>query len=176
VKGEKVMQKKKEKLKLYITNNLDKLYRLAFSYAKNEHDAEDIVNESVKRALDAIYQLEKEEFLGTWMYRIVINTASSYMKMKSKLIYIDEIIENTLVKEDTYQDTDLYNMVMKLDSQYRIVIVLRFYEDMAIDKMAEVLNENVSTVKTRLYKALKLLKIEMNEEALIDERKYFQGS
>ena len=153
------MQNKKEKLKLYITNNLDKLYRLAFSYAKNEHDAEDIVNESVKRALDAIYQLEKEEFLGTWMYRIVINTASSYMKMKSKLIYIDEIIENTLVKEDKYQDTDLYNMVMKLDSKYRIVIVLRFYEDMAIDKIAEVLNENVSTVKTRLYKALKLLKI-----------------
>ena len=176
MKGEKVMQNKKEKLKLYITNNLDKLYRLAFSYAKNEHDAEDIVNESVKRALDAIYQLEKEEFLGTWMYRIVINTASSYMKMKSKLIYIDEIIENTLVKEDKYQDTDLYNMVMKLDSKYRIVIVLRFYEDMAIDKIAEVLNENVSTVKTRLYKALKLLKIEMNEEALIDERKYFQGS
>lgn len=170
------MQNKKEKLKLYITNNLDKLYRLAFSYAKNEHDAEDIVNESVKRALDAIYQLEKEEFLGTWMYRIVINTALSYMKMKSKLIYIDEIIENTLVKEDKYQDTDLYNMVMKLDSKYRIVIVLRFYEDMAIDKIAEVLNENVSTVKTRLYKALKLLKIEMNEEALIDERKYFQGS
>lgn len=170
------MQNKKEKLKLYITNNLDKLYRLAFSYAKNEHDAEDIVNESVKRALDAIYQLEKEEFLGTWMYRIVINTASSYMKMKSKLIYIDEVIENTLVKEDKYQDTDLYNMVMKLDSKYRIVIVLRFYEDMAIDKIAEALNENVSTVKTRLYKALKLLKIEMNEEALIDERKYFQGS
>lgn len=170
------MQNKKEKLKLYITNNLDKLYRLAFSYAKNEHDVEDIVNESVKRALDAIYQLEKEEFLGTWMYRIVINTASSYMKMKSKLIYIDEVIENTLVKEDKYQDTDLYNMVMKLDSKYRIVIVLRFYEDMAIDKIAEVLNENVSTVKTRLYKALKLLKIEMNEEALIDERKYFQGS
>lgn len=170
------MQNKKEKLKLYITNNLDKLYRLAFSYAKNEHDAEDIVNESVKRALDTIYQLEKEEFLGTWMYRIVINTASSYMKMKSKLIYIDEVIENTLVKEDKYQDTDLYNMVMKLDSKYRIVIVLRFYEDMAIDKIAEVLNENISTVKTRLYKALKLLKIEMNEEALIDERKYFQGS
>ena len=107
------MQNKKEKLKLYITNNLDKLYRLAFSYAKNEHDAEDIVNESVKRALDAIYQLEKEEFLGTWMYRIVINTASSYMKMKSKLIYIDEIIENTLVKEDKYQDKDLYNIVIK---------------------------------------------------------------
>ena len=168
------MQNKKEKLKLYITNNLDKLYRLAFSYAKNEHDAEDIVNESVKRALDAIYQLEKEEFLGTWMYRIVINTASSYMKMKSKLIYIDEIIENTLVKEDKYQDTDLYNMVMKLDSKYRIVIVLRFYEDMAIDKIAEVLNENVNTVKKTLYKALKLLKIEINEEALIDERKYFQ--
>lgn len=164
---------KKEKLKEYVVNNLDKLYRLAFSYAKNETDAEDIVNESIKRALNALNQLEDEKVLGTWLYRIIINTALSYMKNKSKIIYIDEIIENSLIKEDTYKNIDLYEMVMKLEYKYRIVIILRFYEDMTIEKIADVLNENVNTIKTRLYKALKLLKIEMSEEDFKDEQKCF---
>lgn len=168
------MHTKKEKLKIYVTENLNKLYRLAFMYAKNEHDAEDVVNESIRRALDAIGQLEKEEYMGTWLCRIVINTAISYVKSKSKLIYLDDFTENTLIKEDEYEDTDLYAAVMKLEPKYRIVIVLRFYEDMAIDKIAEVLCENVSTVKTRLYRALKLLKIEMEEEGFLDEQNYFQ--
>lgn len=168
------MQPRKEKFKTYVDENHDKLYRLALSYAKNESDAEDIVNESVRKALNSIVQLEKEEFLGTWLYRIIINTAISFMKSKSRVIYIDEIIENSLQKEDTYENTDLYNMVMKLESKYRIIIILRFYEDMSIDKIAETLNEKVSTIKTRLYKALKILKIKMNEEDMLDERKYFQ--
>lgn len=167
------MQNKKEALKSYVISNLDKLYRLAFSYAKNEHDAEDIVNESIKRALSAIQQLKNEEFMGTWLYRIIINTATSYIKEKSKLVYIDETIESSIAEEDTYQDADLYNMVMKLDSKYRIVIILRFYEDMAIDKIADILNENVSTVKTRLYKALKMLKIKISEEELYYEQRNF---
>lgn len=41
--------------------------------------------------------------------------------------------------------------------------MLRFFEDMKIDEIANVLEENVNTIKTRLYKALKLLKIELEE-------------
>ena len=85
------MQIKKEKLKTYVTNNIDKIYRLAFSYAKNQVDAEDIVNESIKRALYSINSLKKDYYMGTWLYRIVVNTANTYLKSKSKIIYIDDI-------------------------------------------------------------------------------------
>lgn len=167
------MQTKREKLETYVTENINKIYRLAFSYVKNEHDAEDIVNESVRRALDGIEQLRNEEFLGTWFFRIVINTSNTYLKSKSKLIYLDEIVENSLTTEDKYQDTDLYDAVMKLDSKYRIVIILKFYEDMTIERISEVLDENISTVKTKLYKALKKLRLEIDKEDMLDEKPNF---
>lgn len=167
------MQTKREKLETYVTENINKIYRLAFSYVKNEHDAEDIVNESVRRALDGIEQLRNEEFLGTWFFRIVINTSNTYLKSKSKLIYLDEIVENSLTTEDKYQDTDLYDAVMKLDSKYRIVIILKFYEDMTIERISEILDENISTVKTKLYKALKKLRLEIDKEDMLDEKTNF---
>ncbi len=167
------MQTKREKLETYVTENINKIYRLAFSYVKNEHDAEDIVNESVRKALDGIEQLRNEEFLGTWFFRIVINTSNTYLKSKSKLIYLDEIVENSLTTEDKYQDTDLYDAVMKLDSKYRIVIILKFYEDMTIERISEVLDENISTVKTKLYKALKKLRLEIDKEDMLDEKTNF---
>lgn len=167
------MQTKREKLETYVTENINKIYRLAFSYVKNEHDAEDVVNESVRRALDGIEQLRNDEFLGTWFFRIVINTSNTYLKSKSKLIYLDEIVEDSLTSEDKYQDTDLYDAVMKLDSKYRIVIILKFYEDMTIERISEILDENISTVKTRLYKALKKLRLEIDKEDMLDEKTNF---
>ncbi len=167
------MQTKREKLETYVTENINKIYRLAFSYVKNEHDAEDVVNESVRRALDGIEQLRNDEFLGTWFFRIVINTSNTYLKSKSKLIYLDEIVEDSLTAEDKYQDTDLYDAIMKLDSKYRIVIILKFYEDMTIERISEILDENISTVKTRLYKALKKLRLEIDKEDMLDEKTNF---
>lgn len=164
------MQMKKEKLKKYITSNIDKLYRLAFSYARNKQDAEDIVNESVKKALYAINSLKNSDYMGTWIYRIIVNTANTYLKSKSKISYFDDILEETLSTEDQYQDTDLYNKVMKLDSKYRIIIILKYYEDMTFEQIAYILNENISTIKTRLYTALDKLKKELDKEGYDNER------
>ena len=167
------MQTKRKKLETYVTENIDKIYRLAFSYSKNQQDAEDIVNESVRRALDGIENLRNEEFLGTWFFRIVVNTANTYLKSRSKLIYLDEIMEDSLTAEDKYENTYLYEAVMKLDSKYRIIIVLKFYEDLTIERISEILDENISTVKTRLYKALKKLRLEISKEDLLDEKSNF---
>lgn len=167
------MQTKKEKLKIFVTNNMNKIYRLAFSYAKNAQDAEDIVNESVKRALTGINLLREDNYMSTWFYRIVINTANSYLKLKSKIIYMDDITAESLTIEDNYQDTDLYNQVMKLESKYRIIIILKYYEDMTIEQISKILNENVNTIKTRLYRALDKLKIGYCEKEKSDEKSKF---
>lgn len=168
------MQKKKELLKEYVTKNIDRLYRLAFSYSKTEQYAEDIVNESVVRALAAIDTLRNEEYIGTWMYRIVINTANTYLKKQAKIIYLDDsMIEDGLL--DKYRDVDLYKEIMRLEDKYRIIIVLRFFEDQSIEKIAEILSENVNTVKTRLYAALDKLKKNMGKDVEINEKSFWRG-
>lgn len=64
---------------------------------------------------------------------------------------------------DEYTNMDLKKAIESLPNSYRAIIMLRFFEDMKIDEIANVLEENVNTIKTRLYKALKLLKIELEE-------------
>ena len=54
-------------------------------------------------------------------------------------------------------------MIEKLPREYTEVIILRYFEDMKIKDISEVLGINENTVKTRLYKALKLLKADMEE-------------
>ncbi len=155
---------KKELFKDYITNNLDKIYRLAFSFAKNQPDSEDIVNESVKRALMYIDSLKNDSYMGTWFYRIVVNTANTYLKNKSKLVYLEDVSEESLATEDNYQDSDIYNQVMKLEAKYRIVIILKYFEDMTFEQISEVLDENTNTVKTRVYTALDKLRTKICKE------------
>lgn len=146
----------------FINKNLDSACRFAYSYTKNLEDAEDIVNDSVIRAIRAISSLKSPQYIKTWFYKIIANTSLTYLKKKSKISYLDfDEFENTNGLEDNYFDIDLNNMIDKLNVKYKSIIVLRFFEDMSISEISQVLEVNENTIKTRLYNALKLLKIEM---------------
>jgi len=54
-------------------------------------------------------------------------------------------------------------MIEALEPKYKSIVVLRFFEGRSLEDIALILNENLNTVKTRLYKSLKILRIEMGE-------------
>ncbi|OJT83933.1 RNA polymerase subunit sigma-70, partial [Clostridioides difficile] len=56
---------------------------------------------------------------------------------------------------DKYTDLDLRRALEELPIEYKSIIILRFFEDLKIEEVAIILDENVNTVKTRLYTALK---------------------
>ncbi|MCK9478065.1 MAG: sigma-70 family RNA polymerase sigma factor [Firmicutes bacterium] len=149
----------------YLVTNLDLAYRFAFTFVKNEKDAEDIVSDSVLKALKSINRLKKPQHLKTWFYKIIANTAFTHLKKKSKLYFIENNKMDTLCESnDDYSHITIQSIVSLLDENHRVVIVLRFLEDMKIKEISEVLNINENTVKTRLYSALKLLKISLEDK------------
>lgn len=155
------MQDVKETLINYIRDNQDKLYRMAFSYAKNEDAALDIVQEAITKALKNIDKLKEEKYVNTWFYRIVINECLQYIKKNKKMMYCRlQEIENKVDWKDsiTYEGTDTYKYVQKLSPKIKTVILLRFFEDKKIEEIAKITNTNVNTVKSRLYKGLKELR------------------
>ncbi len=159
----------KQLLEAYLENNLDRLYRLAFSYAANRHDAEDIICESVIKALQAIDTLREPDYLGTWMYRIVINTAKTMMKRNSKVIFFDPLsdewqkLPQHTIWNDSYESIHFKDIVACLNRDQRLLVVMRYLEDMSLATIADLQGENVNTIKTRLYRALKKLRKEMEE-------------
>ena len=156
------IRKKAEK---ELLDNYEKYYRLAFSYVRNENDAMDVVQESAYKVIKECGSLKNEEYLNTWTYRIVINTALDFIR-KNKKEFIG-ILENEEAYEDDYMDFDVMDSLERLEEKDRSVIILRFFEEQKIEDIAKITGENLNTVKSRLYRALKKLKIDMEETGQI---------
>lgn len=147
----------------YIVDNKNSFYRVAYSYVKNEQDALDIVQESIYKGLSSIDKLKSVDAIKPWFYRLLINTSIDYIRKNKKYVLMEE---NLNIKEEVTYDKDakidLQRALENLSEEYKSVIILRYFEDLKINDIAEILDENVNTVKTRLYKALKLLKIHID--------------
>lgn len=145
----------------FIEENQDKLYRIAFSYVKNEDLALDIVQESIEKALRNIKTLKHEEYVKTWFYRILINESLGYIRRNKNttLCQVEDLKDNIEWNDNiTIEGIDLYNNIGKLKEKLRTVIILRFFEDLKIEEIARITKTSPNTVKSRLYKGLEELK------------------
>lgn len=160
----KAMKSKKESLiQNILLENYQSYYRLAFSYVHQEADAMDIVQEGAYKAMLKANTLRDEKLAGTWVYRIMINTAKNYLKKyKKKYEEYKSLEENYGNKEESSTDIELRDAVKRLSLQERTLIILRFYEDKSLFEIAEILQENLSTVKSRLYRTLEKLRRELS--------------
>lgn len=150
------MSKKGELVRRVLLENYESYYRLAFSYAHQEADAMDIVQEGAYKAMLKADTLREDSFAGTWVYRIMINEAKEYLR-KSRLDR-GETDESLAVPEEHYRDMDLEKALDKLSKTEKAIIILRYYEDKQLSEIADILQENLSTVKSRLYRALRKLR------------------
>ena len=143
------MQDVKEILIEYIKDNQEKLYRIAFSYSKNEEAALDIVQEAITKALKNINKLSEESYIKTWFYRILINESLQYIRKNKRILtYELEAIENKVdCNVDFAEGLDVYKYVQDLNEKLKTVIILRFFEDMKISEIAKITKTNESTVK-----------------------------
>lgn len=148
-----------------ITERKEDFYRLAFSYVKNQEDALDIVQDSIHKALIHIESIKDVHSIKSWFYKIVVRTSIDFLRKKKKLVFVDNQMMDYMNhgKEEVYKDIDLHNALDELPVQYKTVIILRFFEDLKIEEIADIVDENINTVKTRLYRGLKLLRMTISE-------------
>ena len=156
-----------QKVEDQILDNYEAMYRLAYSYVRNEEDALDIVQESVYKAIKNAGKVQQEAYIRTWIWRIVMNTAVDLIRSRKNETGLEEAGETG--KEDTYQDFDTLEALKILEPREKAVIVLRFFEDQKLEDIARTLRENTNTVKSILYRSLKKLKVELSEGELLYE-------
>ena len=150
----------------FIRANKERFYYLAYSYTKNEQDALDVVQDSIQKALLSLSTLRDEQQMKSWFYKIVVRTSIDFLRKHKREQVVDDekLAVITPQTMDTYNNVDLTNALNNLSRTYREVIILRYFEDLKIEDVAHVLEININTAKSRLYKALKLLRIQLQEE------------
>lgn len=140
-----------------LIKNYKKYYRMAYSYVFQEQDAMDIVQESAYRAILKSNLLKQPEYVDTWICRIVIHESIRYLeKYKSRAVDMEELPEQGAV--DQVEDVDLKQALQKLDEKERAIVILRYFEEEKLETIGNMLDLNVNTVKSRLYRAVGKLK------------------
>jgi RNA polymerase sigma-70 factor (ECF subfamily) len=143
----------------FIKNNQKYLYRFAYSYVKNSNDALDVVQDSVYKALKNSKSLKNQDKVKSWLFTIIRNTSLTLLKGKNKEVSLS-VVEEKSHKDRISKAEKIYlkDFIKNLDLESRELITLRFYEDLQFNEMAEVLNVNISTLKTRFYKVMDQIK------------------
>lgn len=150
-----------------ILEQYNRYYRLVYSYVHNETDAEDIVQNGAYKALRSSNTLHNPEYAKTWVYRIMLNEIFAFLRQPKMDLYeyIEEEVENKVAQvEDEYVDFDLQRALDSLPEQDRAIVILKYFEDKKLEEIAEILNENISTIKSRLYRSMKKLRIKLTDE------------
>lgn len=153
-----------DRIVAYIVENQNKFYRLAFSYVQNQEDALDAVQNSVCKALEHYGQIRNEEVIKTWFYRILVNESLKILKERKKISGNEEEMASLSYEEKGFEiQDDLHSHINRLDEDTQKIIKLRFFEELSLKEIAQITELNLNTVKAKLYRGLKLLKVEIQE-------------
>ena len=84
-----------------VTNEKIYLYKIAFGYLRHEKDALEAVDESIFLGLVHLRKLKKEEYMKTWLIRILINECKRILRERSRLVVSEEVPDTISPSQET---------------------------------------------------------------------------
>ena len=163
------------------TATYQKQYRFAYQYTKDAYLAQDILQDVYILVLKNIHTLKNPRLFVSWLhqitFRICFDTTQKKKKQEQELQYdtSDKSIhqqradhspeanpEDHVLNKDAKQK--LINSIYSLPQQFAQPIIMRYYNNMAIDEIADAMDCSRSTVKRRLNKGRKLLETRLGSE------------
>lgn len=150
----------------YILKNKEKHYRMAYSYVKNKEDALDIVQDTIVKALKYQDNLRNKAYLNTWFYKILINTCKTHLQKQNRCIDMEDFYIESHKEPiyDYYKSFDLEEAMGHLSYNEKTIILLRYFNELELKEISTITGQNLSTVKSTLYRTLKKLKLLLEKE------------
>ena len=159
-----------------------RLYRIARSILRNDSEAEDAVQEAYVNALTHLGGFRGDSSLATWLSRITMNEALGRLRRKRSAMDLETFeaqrTEAQIIKfpqmvtsddpERTMAQREILQLVERatdrLPEIFRIVFMTRMIEGMSIEETANLLDLPFDTVKTRLHRARRLVREELDKQ------------
>ncbi len=165
-----------------MTQHNRRLYRLARGILRNDSEAEDAVQEAYVNAFTHLESYRGDSSLATWLSRIVINEALGRLRRARPVIELQtdaaERAEAEIIPfpqsqasgdpERTMAQREILRLVERatdaLPDGFRTVFILRMIEGLGVEETAELLGLRPETVKTRLHRARRLVREQLDSQ------------
>jgi RNA polymerase sigma-70 factor (ECF subfamily) len=150
------------------------IFRLAFRMTGNEHDAEDVVQETFLKAYRRLAQFEERAHFGSWLYRIAANCAYDSLRSRARRdeksalpeqqeddpmvsIAADGPSPDRLVFSGQVQER-VRTAMARLSERERAAFVLRHFEEMSTKEIGDALGLDEGAVKHSVFRAVRKLR------------------
>lgn len=147
------------------------IYNLALRVLKDENEALDLTQETFVRAWTALPNFRGQSQFRTWLYRIVTNLCYNRLPhLRRSLMDLGDDVISEMPETDLSLDnpargvesrelrSHLHQAMEALDENYRLLITLRYQNELSYEEMASMLNLPLGTVKTGLFRAKEQLR------------------
>ncbi len=159
----------------------DRLYSAMLHIVGSADEAEDVVQDSFVQAYIKLDTFQGNSRFFTWLYRIAFNNALSRRRRRKADISLDvgkelsgkepldrhEAPDEPLLRQERIAAVRI--AMDRLSDEHKTILVLREMQDMSYEEIAEILEINIGTVRSRLSRARNQLK-ELLEESMNDDR------
>jgi RNA polymerase sigma-70 factor, ECF subfamily len=135
------------------------LYATALSLSHSSWDASDAVQDAFVEAFVRLRKLRDPEKFGPWVSAIVVNKCRDVWRRQRP-----SPTDTMLLEGEAYEfhgpetSLDVLQALRELDEEFRTVVALRYFRDLKVDQIAEIVGCPPGTVKSRLHRAMTLLR------------------
>ena len=164
-------KQKNQKAEFEIYHRYSKaMYNVAYRIVKDEHFAEDVMQESFLKAFTKLDSFSGNVTFGSWLKKIVVNTSINELKKSNKYQFesLDENIEVMDFKEESENYSELkaesiLKTIQSLKSNYKIILTLFFIEGYDLEEITRILNISNENCRTMMSRAKESLRKKLNE-------------
>ena len=143
----------------------ESLLRAALAFLKDEDAAIEALQEVTYRAYKKIHTIKEPAYLKTWLTRIMINYCQDQVKRSNRVISDNQVYDISV-----YQDQSLIELkeALELSNEDQQLIYLKYFQNTKIKEIAAMEKIPEGTVKSRLHKVLKTLRLYFKEKGESD--------
>jgi RNA polymerase sigma-70 factor (ECF subfamily) len=146
------------------------VFRLALSIVGDAAEANEITQETFISALKSLPTYREEKSFKAWLYTIALNQSRSHLRKRKSRERLGNILKSILHVETQKQilpedaiiqnekEAVLWNSLNQLDEKFRTVVVLRYFHELSIREISEILAVNEGTIHSRLFSAREKLR------------------
>jgi RNA polymerase sigma-70 factor, ECF subfamily len=146
------------------------VFRLALSIVGDQADAQEITQETFIAALRSLRNYEERKSFKAWLYVIALNLSRSHLRKQKFLDKLKATTTSLFRIESQKQsspeeaiilnekETAIWAQLNKLDERHRIVVILRYFHELSVSEISEILNVNEGTIHSRLHTARERLR------------------
>ena len=163
-----------------------RIYYLAYKMTRDHDSADELAQESFVKAYQAMSGFKPGYSFYTWIYRICVNLSINFLKRERQSVSADFLRDSGIAIDRSDESSQLERMIASeqaaivkealnsLPPDQKAVFILKTYDDMSYEQMAEVMDCSIGTVMSRLFRARRKLKRALElaepEKDIDDER------